>query len=177
MEAMAHRVLTHGVKQSFSLDEKANLPFNAITLHDGSSFAIHNGLKKHAPGRFSHTRPVAVECHVTMDLRNNSIDMFTVAPDSNSEHLYAPDAASLEGGLLRADAGYFSLRYREEIDAANGHFILRMGLQMNPKVRSWERPTRSWILRGGSPLTVNCSVRTVSISDAHGGNEVRNARK
>ena len=95
MAETAHQVLSNGVKQSYCFKE--DLPFKSIKLHDGSSFTVHHALNKRYPGRFSQTSPAAVECHVTMDLLNNSIDMITVAPDTNSEHLYAPDAASLEG--------------------------------------------------------------------------------
>lgn len=153
MQEMAHRVLTYWIKQWFILD-KENLPFKSIKLHDGSSFAIHEALKKLYPGRFSKTSPAAVECHVTMDLLSNSIDMVTVAPDTNSEHLYAPDAASLEGSLLMADAGYFSLGYLEEIDTANGSFILRMGLRMNPTVLSCQREDGTHVkLKSGVSLS------------------------
>lgn len=154
MEEMAHRVLTHWVKQTLTLDEKENLPFKSIKLHDGSSFAIHGGLKKLYPGRFSQTSPAAVECHVTMDLLNDSIDMFTVAPDTNSEPLYAPEAATLEGCLLMADAGYFALAYLDEFDEANGYFILRMGLKMNPKVLFCQREDGTYVkLKPGLSLS------------------------
>lgn len=152
MAETAHQVLSNWVKQSYCFKE--DVPFKSIKLHDGSSFAVHQALNKVYPGRFSQTSPAAVECHVTMDLLNNSIDMITVAPDTNSEHLYAPDAASLEGCLLMADAGYFSLRYLEEIDAADGHFILRMGLQMNPTVLSCQREDGTCVkLKSGISLS------------------------
>ena len=40
-----------------------------------------------------------------------------------------------------------------------------------------EQPTRLRILEGESPSTVSCPKRTVSISAARGGNELRYARK
>ena len=39
-----------------------------------------------------------------------------------------------------------------------------------------EQPTRLRILRGESPLVVNCPIRTASISGAHGGNDMCSAR-
>src|SRR2546429_6855149 len=42
--------------------------FRHIILQDGSSFAIHDGLREVFPGRFKTVKPAAVELHTTMDL-------------------------------------------------------------------------------------------------------------
>lgn len=49
-------------------------------------------------------------------------------------------------------------------------------LPMSPDAKDAEQPTRLQFLRGESPLTVNCPVRTVSIPGARGGNEPRYVR-
>ena len=42
--------------------------FRHMILQDGSSFAIHDGLREVFPGRFKVVKPAAVELHTTMDL-------------------------------------------------------------------------------------------------------------
>jgi hypothetical protein len=42
--------------------------FRHIGIQDGSSFAIHDGLREVFPGRFKVVKPAAVELHTTMDL-------------------------------------------------------------------------------------------------------------
>ncbi|HFF5220334.1 TPA: IS4 family transposase, partial [Acinetobacter baumannii] len=42
--------------------------FKQVLLQDGTSFAVHDGLSLHFPGRFSTHSPAAVELHVTYDL-------------------------------------------------------------------------------------------------------------
>src|SRR5215467_6463330 len=42
--------------------------FRHIVIQDGSSFAIHDGLREVFPGRFKVVKPAAVELHTTMDL-------------------------------------------------------------------------------------------------------------
>ena len=47
---------------------RACAEFRHIVLQDGSSFAIHDGLREVCPGRFTVVKPAAVELHTTMDL-------------------------------------------------------------------------------------------------------------
>ena len=47
---------------------RAFAEFRPIVLQDGSSFAIHDGLREVFPGRFKVVKPAAVELHTTMDL-------------------------------------------------------------------------------------------------------------
>ncbi|MDX6038550.1 IS4 family transposase, partial [Acinetobacter baumannii] len=42
--------------------------FKQVLLQDGTSFAVHDGLSLHFPGRFGTHSPAAVELHVTYDL-------------------------------------------------------------------------------------------------------------
>src|SRR3989475_10939799 len=47
---------------------RACAEFRHIVLQDGSSLAIHDGLREVCPGRFKVVKPAAVELHTTMDL-------------------------------------------------------------------------------------------------------------
>src|SRR5438093_12667245 len=47
---------------------RAFAEFRHIVIKDGSSFAIHDGLREVFPGRFKAVKPAAVELHTTMDL-------------------------------------------------------------------------------------------------------------
>jgi hypothetical protein len=42
--------------------------FRHLVSQDGSSFAIHDGVREVFPGRFKVVKPAAVELHTTMDL-------------------------------------------------------------------------------------------------------------
>src|SRR5215831_14278242 len=46
---------------------RAFAEFRRIILQDGSSFAIHDGLREVFPGRFKAVKPAAVELHTTLD--------------------------------------------------------------------------------------------------------------
>src|SRR3989441_6380451 len=46
---------------------RAFAEFRHLVLQDGSSFAIHDGLREVFPGRFTVVKPAAVELHTTMD--------------------------------------------------------------------------------------------------------------
>ena len=59
--------------------------------------------------------------------------------------------------------------HRLEKDAAKNAVPLSLTLG--------EQPTRLRILRGESPLVVNCPVRTASISDVEVGNDLYGARR
>src|SRR6266516_2235292 len=61
MSEMTLKVL--GFEKGRALSE-----FRHIVIQDGSSFAIHDGLREVFPGRFKTVKPAAVELHTTMDL-------------------------------------------------------------------------------------------------------------
>jgi hypothetical protein len=89
--------------------------FKQVLLQDGTSFAVHDGLSLHFPGRFSTHSPAAVELHVTYDLEKAQPVRVSLSEDTASERDYLPEAQSLRGCLLMADAGYFSKAYIESL--------------------------------------------------------------
>ncbi len=66
--------------------------FGDIIIHDGTSFALKDALAHHWPGRFTTVSPAAVELHVTMSVVENAPIGIMLAPDKDSERLYAPEA-------------------------------------------------------------------------------------
>lgn len=85
--------------------------FDDIIIHDGTSFALKDALVYHWPGRFTTVSPAAVELHVTMSVVENAPTSIMLAPDKNSERLYAPEANEIAYQLFLADRGYQSLEY------------------------------------------------------------------
>src|SRR5919108_6003086 len=83
--------------------------FRHIVLQDGSSFAIHDGLREVFPGRFKVVKPAAVELHTTMDLLCDAPTTVVLTPDTASEQAFLPEPATLTGALLFADLGYVDL--------------------------------------------------------------------
>ena len=110
--------------------------FGRILIQDGSSFAVHDALSKHYPGRFRPRSPAAVELHVTMDLLRDCASKITLAADTAPERPYLPRAHTLKGDLLLADRGYFSLDYLREVDAAGGSYVIRGKTSLNPVVQA-----------------------------------------
>ena len=76
--------------------------FRHIILQDGSSFAIHNGLREVFPGRFKTVKPAAVELHTTMDLLCDAPTTVVLTPDTASEQAFFPEPAALRGSALLA---------------------------------------------------------------------------
>src|SRR2546425_3066647 len=108
--------------------------FRRIILQDGSSFAIHDGLREVFPGRFKTVKPAAVELHTTMDLLCDAPTTVVLAPDTTSEQAFLPEPPSLRGSLLFADRGYIDLGYLRRVAQARGFFIIRAKAGMNPQV-------------------------------------------
>jgi hypothetical protein len=108
--------------------------FDDIVLHDGSSFALHEGLSRAFPGRFTTVSPAAVELHVSMSLLHDNVTSVTVTPDSECERHHAPEPEHLQGKLLMADRGYDGRPYMAAIDAQGGHFLIRVRDQLDPVV-------------------------------------------
>ena len=48
--------------------------FGRVLIQDGSSLAVHSGLRREYPGRFTAVSPAAVELHVTWDLCREQIE-------------------------------------------------------------------------------------------------------
>jgi Transposase DDE domain len=108
--------------------------FRRIVLQDGSSFAIHDGLREVFPGRFKTVKPAAVELHTTMDLLCDAPTTVVLTPDTTNEQAFLPEPASLRGSVLLADRGYVDLHYLRRVQAADGCFLIRAKAGMNPQV-------------------------------------------
>ena len=80
--------------------------FRRILIQDGSSFAVHDALAEHYPGRFRARCPAAVELHVTMDLLQDRAAKVTLTADTAPERPHLPLTHTLEDDLLLADRGY-----------------------------------------------------------------------
>jgi len=108
--------------------------FHHIVIQDGSSFAIHDGLREVFPGRFKAVKPAAVELHATMDLLCDAPTIVVLTPDTTNEQAFLPEPATLTGSLLLADRGYIGLDYLRRVAQARGFFIIRAKAGMNPQV-------------------------------------------
>src|SRR5713101_2972807 len=108
--------------------------FHHIVIQDGSSFAIHDGLREVFPGRFKVVKPAAVELHTTMDLLCDAPTTVVLTPDTANEQACLPDPASLRDSLLLADRGYIDLHYMSRVQDAGGFFLIRAKAGMNPQV-------------------------------------------
>src|SRR5947199_1079738 len=108
--------------------------FRHIVIQDGSSFAIHDGLREVFPGRFKVVKPAAVELHTTMDLLCDAPTTVVLTPDTASEQRFLPEPAALRDSLLLADRGYLDLHYMRRVQDAGGFFIIRAKAGMNPQV-------------------------------------------
>ena len=107
--------------------------FHHIVIQDGSSFAIHDGLREVFPGRFKAVQPAAVELHATMDLLCDAPTIVVLTPDTTNEQAFLPEPATLTGSLLLADRGYIDLDYLRRVAQARGFFIIRAKAGMNPQ--------------------------------------------
>ena len=110
--------------------------FGRILIQDGSSFAVHDALSKHYPGRFQPRSPAAVELHVTMDLYRDCASKIALTADTAPERPHLPRAHTLKGDLLLADRGYFTRDYLREVDAAGGSYVVRGNTSLNPVVQA-----------------------------------------
>src|SRR6476620_509006 len=108
--------------------------FRHIVIQDGSSFAIHDGLREVFPGRFKAVKPAAVERHTTMDLLCDAPSTVALPPDTTSEQAFLPEPASLQASLLLADRGYVDLHYLRRVQDEGGFCLIRAKAGMNPQV-------------------------------------------
>ena len=108
--------------------------FRHIVLQDGSSFAIHDGLREVFPGRFKVVKPAAVELHTTMDLLCDAPTTVVLTPDTTNEQAFLPEPASLRASVLLADRGYLDLHYLRRVQEEGGFFLIRAKAGMNPQV-------------------------------------------
>src|SRR5881296_4649682 len=112
----------------------AFVEFRHIVIQDGSSFAIHDGLREVFPGRFKAVKPAAVELHTTMDLLCDTPTVVVLTPDTTSEQTFLPEPAALRASLLLADRGYLDLHSMRRVQDAGGFFLIRAKAGMNPQV-------------------------------------------
>src|SRR5262247_351161 len=108
--------------------------FRHSVIQDGSSFAIHDGLREVFPGRFKAIKPAAVELHTTMDLLCDAPTTVVLTPDTTSEQAFLPEPPSLRASLLLADRGYVDLHYLRRVQDEGGFFLIRAKAGMNPQV-------------------------------------------
>src|SRR5713101_6609930 len=113
---------------------RAFAEFRHIVLQDGSSFAIHDGLREVFPGRFKVVKPAAVELHTTMDLLCDAPTTVVLTPDTTNEQALLPEPASLRDSVLLADRGYLDLHYLRRVQEEGGFFLIRAKAGMNPQV-------------------------------------------
>src|SRR3989449_8242454 len=113
---------------------RAFAEFRHSILQDGSSFAIHDGVREVFPGRFKGVKPAAVELHTTMDLLCDAPTTVVLTPDTTSEQAFLPEPASLRASVLLADRGYLDLHYMRRVQDAGGFFLIRAKAGMNPQV-------------------------------------------
>src|SRR6266516_4093194 len=108
--------------------------FHHLVIQDGSSFAIHNGLREVFPGRFKVVKPAAVELHTTMDLLCDAPTTVVLTPDTTNEQAFLPEPATLRASMLLADRGYVDLHYLRRVQDEGGFFLIRAKAGMNPQV-------------------------------------------
>lgn len=117
--------------------------FSDIWLHDGSSFALHEGLQKFFRGRFTKISPAAAEIHGTYSLFEGQPVRISVAPDSEGERGYLPEPEEVRRKLLLIDAGYVSLRYFEAVREHGGDVICKARKNINPLILKCYRGDRT----------------------------------
>jgi hypothetical protein len=108
--------------------------FRRIILQDGSSFAIHDGLREVFPGRFKTVKPAAVELHTTMDLLCDAPITVVLTPDTTNEQAFLPEPVTLTGSVLLADRGYIDLHYLRRVQDEGGFWLIRAKAGMNPQI-------------------------------------------
>jgi hypothetical protein len=128
--------------------------FRDILLHDGSSFALKDELRREWPGRFTKVSPAAVELHVTMSAFEDNPIQITLAPDKEAERALGPRAEDLRNCLLLEDRGYEHRQFFVDMQSAGAFFIVRGNTAIRPIVRE-ARDLRGRRLRHleGKPLS------------------------
>jgi Transposase DDE domain len=132
---MAERLLSEMTLKVLEFAQgRAFAEFRHIVLQDGSSFAIHDGLREVFPGRFKAIKPAAVERHTTLDLLCDAPTTVVLTPDPANEQAFLPEPASLRDAVLLADRGYIDLHYLRRVQVEHGCFLVRAKAGMNPQV-------------------------------------------
>src|SRR3989475_1183706 len=105
-----------------------------LILQDGSSFAIHDGLREVLPGRCTTVKPAAVALHTTMDLLCDAPTTVLLTPDTTNAPAFWPEPATLTGALLLADRGSIDVHSRRRVQDAGGGCLIRANAGMNPQI-------------------------------------------
>jgi hypothetical protein len=113
--------------------------FKDIVIHDGTSFALHDGLVESFPGRFTKVSPAAVELHTTLSLFGDNFICVTAAADKECERHFLPAPSELRDKLFLADRGYDSTWFMRDVEAEKGHFVIRLRSNLNPRVSKIHR--------------------------------------
>jgi hypothetical protein len=108
--------------------------FRPIVMQDGSSFALHDGLRAVFPGRCKAVQPAAVALHPTMDLLCDAPPTVVLTPETTSEQAFVPAPASLQASGLLADRGSLDVHSLRRVQAEGGFFLIRAKAGMNPQV-------------------------------------------
>jgi hypothetical protein len=108
--------------------------FCSLLLQDGSSFALHDGVREGFPGRFTVVKPAAVALHTTRDLRGDAPTTGVLTPDTANAQACWPAPAALRGSFLLADRGSSDLHSMSRVQDAGGCFLLRAKAGMHPQV-------------------------------------------
>src|SRR3989442_2338427 len=132
---MAQRLISDMTLKVLGFEKgRAFSEFRHIVIQDGSSFAIHDGLREVFPGRFKAIKPAAVELHTTMDLLCDAQTTEVLTPDTTTEQAFLPEPPSLRDSLLLADRGYVDLHYLRRVQDEGGFFFIRAKAGMTPQV-------------------------------------------
>ena len=149
MREVFEKALALHLPDMFAIRDKYQDIFKRIILQDGTSFAVHDDLMLHFPGRFNENSPAAVELHVTYDVFKGQPDCVNLTEDTAPERDYLPLPASLSGCLFMADAGYFSKSYIQKLQEACAYYILRMSNSINPMAvcpkTQQVKPLKTWL--------------------------------
>lgn len=121
--------------------------FSDIVIHDGSSFALKDGLATRFPGRFTKNGKAAVELHASFSGFHDDVFAVTLAPDTQPERPFLPAPEQLQGKLLLADRGYCSADYFHAIHEHGGHFVIRVTKSFDLWVVAQWRGRRRHVLR------------------------------
>ena len=73
---------------------------------------------------------------MTMSLLEQKPVCMALSADTASESQSLPDAKSLTGNLLLADAGYIDRAYFAKVNKAGGLYLVRGSKSWNPKILS-----------------------------------------
>jgi hypothetical protein len=108
--------------------------FEDITIQDGTSFALPDGLAEAFKGRFTTISPAAVELHCTMSVFSDNLESVAITSDAECERHYLPEPHELAGKLLLGDRGYDSTVYMDQVIKADASVLTRIRKTHNPTV-------------------------------------------